>query len=80
MVAQIAHAPFEPATPNQVWQLDFSEFETTSGGTWRLAGCPGYRSNYEHRERARPRSPGFRVLRTAGRTAYFRGDHLLYQA
>jgi transposase InsO family protein len=23
----------EPTGPNQVWQLDFSEFETTSGGT-----------------------------------------------
>ncbi len=29
---QIAHAPFEPATPNQVWLLNFSEFETTSSG------------------------------------------------
>lgn len=31
----------EPTGLNQVWQLDFSEFETTTGGTWRLAGCPG---------------------------------------
>jgi putative transposase len=37
----------EPAGPNQVWQLDFSEFETTSGGTWRLAGCRDYWSKYE---------------------------------
>jgi putative transposase len=29
----------EPTAPNQVWQLDFTEFETTTGGTWRLAGC-----------------------------------------
>jgi putative transposase len=29
----------EPTGPNQVWQLDFSEVETTAGGTWRLAGC-----------------------------------------
>lgn len=29
----------EPTGPNQVWQLDFSEFETTTGGTWRIAGC-----------------------------------------
>jgi len=29
----------EPTGPNQVWQLDFTEFETTSGGMWRLAGC-----------------------------------------
>jgi hypothetical protein len=32
----------EPNAPNQVWQLDFSEFETTTGGTWRLAGCRDY--------------------------------------
>jgi putative transposase len=38
----------EPTRPNQVWQLDFSEFETTSGGTWRLAGCRDYWSKYEH--------------------------------
>jgi putative transposase len=31
----------EPTGPNQVWQLDFSEFETTTGGTWRIAGCRG---------------------------------------
>jgi transposase InsO family protein len=28
----------EPTGPNQVWQLDFSEFETTSGGMVRWAG------------------------------------------
>ena len=38
-----------PTDPNQVRQLDFSEFETTSGGTWRLAGCRDYWSKYEHR-------------------------------
>ncbi len=37
----------EPIGPNQVWQLDFSEFETTAGGTWRLAGCRDYWSKYE---------------------------------
>lgn len=37
-----------PTAPNQVWQLDFSEYETTSGGTWRLAGCADYFSKYEH--------------------------------
>src|SRR3954454_1211926 len=37
----------EPTGPNQVWQLDFSEFETTAGGTWRLAGCRDYWSKYE---------------------------------
>ena len=34
--------------PNQVWQLDFSAFATTTGGTWRLAGCRDYWSKYEH--------------------------------
>jgi hypothetical protein len=37
----------EPTARNQVWQLDFTEFETTSGGTWRLAGCRDYWSKYE---------------------------------
>ena len=37
----------EPTGPNQVWQLDFTEFETTTGGTWRLAGCRDYWSKYE---------------------------------
>lgn len=36
-----------PTRPNQVWQLDFSEYETTTGGTWRLAGCCDYFSKYE---------------------------------
>ena len=38
----------EPTGANQVWQLDFSEFETTTGGTWRLAGCRDDWSKYEH--------------------------------
>ena len=36
-----------PTGPNQVWQLDFSEFETTRGGIWRIAGCADYYSKYE---------------------------------
>jgi len=39
----------QPTGPNQVWQLDSSEFETTTTGrTWRLAGCRDYWSKYEH--------------------------------
>jgi len=38
----------EPSSANQVWQLDFSEYETTSGGTWRLAGVTDYFTKYEH--------------------------------
>ena len=37
-----------PTGPNQVWQLDFSEFETTQGGTWRIAGCRDWYSKFEH--------------------------------
>jgi transposase InsO family protein len=49
-LAQRRKAAFaqEPSGPNQVWQLDFSEFETTRGGTWRVAGCRDYFSKYEH--------------------------------
>ncbi|MFR9753742.1 hypothetical protein ACL02S_22270 [Nocardia sp. 004] len=28
--------------------MDFSEFETTTGGTWRIVGCRGYWLKYEH--------------------------------
>lgn len=27
-----------PTRPNEVWQLDFSEYETTADGVWRVAG------------------------------------------
>ena len=36
-----------PTGPNQVWQFDFSEYETTGGGTWRVAGVADYFSKYE---------------------------------
>ncbi|MGV9638571.1 transposase [Nocardia rhamnosiphila] len=55
-LAQRRRAAFavEPTGPNQVWQLDFSEFETTTGGTWRIAGCRDYWSKYEHRWHVSP--------------------------
>ncbi len=39
-LAQARKAAFAdpPTGPNQVWQLDFSEYETTTGGIWCLAG------------------------------------------
>lgn len=37
----------EATGANQVWQLDFTDFETTTGGTWRLAGCRDHWSKYE---------------------------------
>ncbi|MEI2821701.1 MAG: hypothetical protein V9E81_16610 [Marmoricola sp.] len=30
-----------------MWQLDFTEYETTPGGTWRVAGCRDYWSKCE---------------------------------
>jgi transposase InsO family protein len=36
-----------PTGPNQVWQFDFSEYETAAGGTWRVAGIADYWSKYE---------------------------------
>src|SRR3989304_1204303 len=42
--AQARRAAFvvPPSGPNQVWQLDFTEFETTRGGTWRIGGVADY--------------------------------------
>jgi putative transposase len=37
-----------PTRANEVWQLDFSEHETTTGGIWRLAGATDYFTKYEH--------------------------------
>jgi hypothetical protein len=37
-----------PTRPNEVWQLDFSEYETTSGGIWRIAGVTDYFTKIEH--------------------------------
>ena len=36
-----------PTGPNMVWQYDFSQYETTTGGTWRVAGVADYWSKYE---------------------------------
>jgi hypothetical protein len=43
-LAKARRAAFvEPPTHrNQVWQLDFSEFETTRDGRWQNAGCADY--------------------------------------
>ena len=47
--AQARKAAFlvPPDGPNQVWQMDFSEFETRMGGTWRIGGCTDYWSKVE---------------------------------
>lgn len=36
-----------PTARNQVWQLDFSAFDTATEATWRLAGCADYFAKYE---------------------------------
>jgi putative transposase len=36
-----------PSRPNQVWQLDFTEFDTRHGGTWRIGGIADYWSKLE---------------------------------
>jgi len=48
-LAQARRAAFvvPPSGPNQVWQLDFSEFETRHGGIWRIAGVSDYWSKLE---------------------------------
>ena len=48
-LAQARRAAFvvPPSGPNQVWQLDFTEFETTRGGTWRIGGVADYWSKVE---------------------------------
>ena len=47
--AQARRAAFvvPPSAPNQVWQLDFTEFETRMGGTWRIGGIADYWSKLE---------------------------------
>ena len=48
-LAQARRAAFvvPPSGPNQVWQLDFSEFETRRGGVWRIGGVADYWSKLE---------------------------------
>ena len=35
-----------PTERNRVWQTDFSEFETTSGGIWRICAVIDYATKY----------------------------------
>ena len=47
--AQARRAAFvvPPDGPNKVWQMDFSEFETRTGGRWQIGGCTDYWSKVE---------------------------------
>lgn len=35
-----------PTQRNRVWQTDFSEFETTNGGIWRICAVIDYATKY----------------------------------
>lgn len=35
-----------PTESNQAWQSDFSEFETSQGGTWRICAAIDYATKY----------------------------------
>jgi putative transposase len=43
-LAKARRATFDapPVRRNRVWQTDFSEFETSAGGTWRITGVVDY--------------------------------------
>jgi putative transposase len=41
---RVFHDP--PTERNRVWQTDFSEFETTSGGIWRICAVIDYAAKY----------------------------------
>ena len=43
-----------PSGPNQVWQMDFTQFETRMGGTWRIGGIADYWSKLEFGWRVSP--------------------------
>lgn len=47
-LARARKAAATPTGPVQVWQLDFSEYDTTAGGLWRIAGVADYHSKYEY--------------------------------
>jgi putative transposase len=64
-----------PDGPGQVWQLDFSEYETTTGGIWRLAGCCDYYSKYEYGWHIGPTCTGADAV-TAVRVAIAEAERL----
>src|SRR6266536_1560750 len=41
---KVFHAP--PTARNRAWQTDFSEFETTAGGIWRICAVIDYATKY----------------------------------
>ena len=47
-----------PTERNRVWQTDFSEFETTSGGIWRISAVVDYATKYRLAITVTPTSRG----------------------
>lgn len=64
-----------PVRPNQVWQLDFSEYETARGGIWRLAGVTDYFTKLEHGWHPAPTCTGADAIE-AGRIAIAEAERL----
>jgi putative transposase len=57
---QVFHDP--PRTRNRVWQTDFSEFETTAGGIWRICAVIDYATKYCLAATVTPTSRGLDAL------------------
>jgi transposase InsO family protein len=76
-LAQARKAAFAdpPTAPNQVWQLDFSEYETTAGGIWRIAGVTDYFTKYEHGWHIAPTCTGADAI-AAVQIAISEAEHL----
>jgi putative transposase len=57
-----------PTERNRVWQTDFSEFETTTGGIWRICAVIDYATKYCLAVTVTPHRPGRRctALSAAG--------------
>jgi len=46
----------KPTGANQVWKFDFFDYETTTGGMWRIASCRDYWSKYEFDAHVSPKA------------------------
>jgi transposase InsO family protein len=51
-----------PTERNRVWQTDFSEFETTGGGIWRICAVIDYATKYCLAARTTPTGRGSDAL------------------
>src|SRR2546430_15944787 len=58
---RVFHDP--PTRRNRVWQTDFSEFETPTGGIWRISAVIDYVTKYCLAATVTPTCPGVDPLR-----------------